>query len=126
SHAVAAEDGMLTSAEIASLDMSSARLVVLSACETGLGKLVDREGVLGLRRAFQVAGAQNLVMTLWPVEDEATREWISHFYAFYLKGRSAARSSREASLEILRSRRANGRSTLPFYWGAFVDAGGWR
>ena len=118
------EDGILTAEEVAALDLSSAELVVLSACDTGVGKVSAGEGVLGLRRAFQVAGAHSIVTTLWPVDDEATRAWMGLFYAALFRGhRSAAKAVRDASREVLRARRAKGESTHPFYWAAFVATG---
>jgi CHAT domain-containing protein len=74
------DDGILTAEEIASLDLSSVEWAVLSACDTGVGEVRAGEGVFGLRRAFQVAGARTLIMSLWPVEDEATRAWMRELY----------------------------------------------
>lgn len=73
-------DGVLTAEEVASLDLDGTWLVVLSACETGIGESRSGEGVLGLRRAFMVAGTENLLMTLWPVVDEATMKFMADFY----------------------------------------------
>src|SRR5262249_26792952 len=70
------EDGMLSAEEIASLDLSGVEWAVLSGCGTGEGEVLAGEGVLGLRRAFQIAGAGSLIMSLWPEEDEATRCWM--------------------------------------------------
>jgi CHAT domain-containing protein len=82
--------------------------------------------VFGLRRAFQVAGARTLIMSLWSVEDEATREWMKALYEARLsKGLDTAASVRAASVVVLRERRARGESTHPCYWGAFVAAGDW-
>ncbi len=115
------EDGILTAEEVVALDLSSAELVVLSACDTGVGRVAAGEGVLGLRRAFQVAGAHAIVTTLWPVDDEAARAWMGSFYAaFFARNLGPAESVGEASREVLRSRRARGESTHPFYWAAFV------
>jgi len=121
------QDGILTAEEIAALDLSGVEWAVLSACDTGLGTIKAGEGVFGLRRAFQVAGARTLIMSLWSVEDEATREWMKALYEARLeKGLDTAESVREASLSVLRRRREAGESTHPFYWGAFVAAGDWR
>lgn len=120
------EDGILTAQEIASLDFSQTEWVVLSACETGVGKVQSGEGILGLRRAFETAGAGTLIMSLWPVEDEATRRWMKALYEARLSGRTTAESVREASLSILGARQREGKSTHPFFWGAFVAAGDWR
>jgi CHAT domain-containing protein len=120
------EDGVLTAEEIASLDLSGVEWVVLSACETGLGEIRPGEGVLGLRRAFQVAGAGTLIMSLWSVEDEATRQWMQHLYEGRSRDLPTVEAVRQASVEVLQGRRQAGRSTHPFYWGAFVAAGDWR
>jgi len=121
------EDGILTAEEIASLDLSGVEWAVLSACETGVGEIQAGEGVFGLRRAFQVAGVDTLIMSLWSVEDEATREWMRHLYeARFGEGMDTAESVREASLRVLKRRREAGESTHPFYWAAFVAAGDWR
>jgi CHAT domain-containing protein len=121
------DDGILTAEEIASLDLSAAEWVVLSACDTGVGAVRAGEGVFGLRRAFQVAGARTLIMSLWSVDDAATREWMTALYEARLKhGRSTAASVREASLSVLNRRREAGESTHPFFWGAFVATGDWR
>ncbi len=121
-----ADDGILTAEEIAVLDLSHVQWAVLSGCETGLGRVQDGEGVMGLRRAFELAGAETLIMSLWKVEDASTREWMHELYEQRLHGRSTPEAIREASLSLLQARRAQGRSTHPFYWGAFVAAGSWQ
>jgi CHAT domain-containing protein len=122
-----ADDGILTAEEIASLDLHGVDWVVLSACETGVGSTVGSEGVLGLRRAFQVAGARTLVLSLWSVEDRATREWMSAFYASRLKrGLGAAEAVRAACTSTIASRRERGESAHPFYWAGFVATGDWK
>jgi CHAT domain-containing protein/tetratricopeptide (TPR) repeat protein len=120
------EDGLLTAEEIAALDLRGVEWAVLSACETGAGRLMSGEGVLGLRRAFQMAGARTLIMSLWPVEDEVTRQWMRELYTARLKGAPTLGAVREASLAIVEARADAGRSTHPFYWGGFVAAGDWR
>jgi CHAT domain-containing protein len=121
------EDGVLTAEEIASLNLSGVEWAVLSACGTGRGEIRAGEGVFGLQRAFQVAGARTLIMSLWSVEDEATRQWMTHLYkARLVDGLDTAESVRQASLAVLSERRASGKNTHPFYWGAFVAAGDWR
>ncbi len=118
------DDGILTTEEISAMDLSSAEWVVLSACDTGAGKIQTGEGVLGLRRAFQTAGAGTLVLSLWPVEDRSAREWMHALYEAHLvEALDAAASAHEASLAVLRARRERGGSTHPFYWAAFVAAG---
>jgi CHAT domain-containing protein len=120
------EDGILTAEEVASMNLEGVEWAVLSACDTGLGQIKAGEGVLGLRRAFQVAGARTVIMSLWAVEDRPTSEWMLALYQARLTGnRSTADAVREASLSMIRQRRAKGLSTHPYYWAAFVAAGDW-
>ena len=101
--------------------------MVLSACDTGVGEVRTGEGVFGLQRAFTLAGAKTLVMSLWSVEDESARRWMRALYeARLLEGMATAEAVREASLTVLRERRARRESTHPFCWAAFVAAGDWR
>lgn len=126
SEGAGADDGILTAEEVSSLDLEGTEWAVLSACDTGLGEIRAGEGVLGLRRAFQIAGVRTVIMSLWSVEDESTRRWMRALYSGRLtKGLDTATAVREASLEVLRERRAAGQSTHPFYWAAFVAAGDW-
>jgi tetratricopeptide (TPR) repeat protein/CHAT domain-containing protein len=121
------EDGVLTAEEVSSLDLSSVQWMVLSACATGVGDIHAGEGVLGLRRACQVAGARTVVMSLWPVDDAATRDWMRELYEARLARRlDTAESVRAAQLAVLGKRRARGESDGPFAWGGFVAAGDWR
>ncbi len=120
------DDGMLTAQEIASLDFSSAEWVVLSGCDTGTGEVRTGEGVLGLRRAFEVSGVRTLIMSLWEVEDEATRRWMTHLYAARFRGMTTAEAVRESTIQTLATRRGSGSSTHPFFWGAFTATGDWR
>lgn len=120
------DDGILTAEEVASLDLSGVDWAVLSACRTGVGEIATGEGVLGLRRAFEVAGANTLIMTLWAVDDEATRAWMRELYRARLAGSSTAESVAQASRTVIEERRGAGLSVHPFYWGAFVAAGDWR
>ena len=109
------------------MDLSGVEWAVLSACDTGLGEVRASEGVFGLRRAFRIAGVETLIMSLWSVDDEATREWMGNLYeARFTEGMSTSESVREASLRMLKRRREKGESTHPFTWGAFVAAGEWR
>lgn len=121
------DDGILTAEEVATLDLSGVEWAVLSACDTGVGEIKAGEGVFGLRRAFQVAGARTVIMSLWSVEDQATRAWMRALYeGRFLKKLSTADAVHHASLSVLRDRRARGLSTHPFFWAAFVAAGDWR
>ncbi|MDX1388519.1 MAG: CHAT domain-containing protein, partial [Acidobacteriota bacterium] len=121
------DDGILTAEEVAAMDLTGVSWAVLSACDTGVGELEAGEGVLGLRRAFQTAGAATVIMSLWSVEDEATGRWMDELYSARLKEHlTTAQSVHEATLRLLEDRRERGLSTHPFYWGAFVAAGDWR
>ncbi|HEU5311868.1 MAG TPA: CHAT domain-containing protein, partial [Candidatus Eisenbacteria bacterium] len=120
------EDGILTSEEIASLDLSGVEWAVLSACETGGGDFVAREGVLGLSRAFRAAQVGTLIVSLWPVEDSFARTWMTYLYeGRFRKGLGTAEAVRAATLSVLRDRRARGMSTHPFHWSAFIATGNW-
>jgi hypothetical protein len=121
------EDGILMAEEIVALDLSGVEWAVLSACDTGVGRVTSGEGVLGLRRAFRVAGVRTLIMSLWSVEDESARHFMKALYeARLIRNRSTADSMHEASVAVLRQRRARGESVHPFYWAGFVAAGDWR
>jgi CHAT domain-containing protein len=121
------EDGILTAEEIAAVDLSGVEWAVLSACDTGIGEVKAGEGVLGLRRAFEVAGARTLILSLWPVEDQAARDWMGQLYrARLIHGLTTIDAVHQANLNTLRQRRATGQSTHPFYWAGFVAAGDWR
>jgi len=118
---------ILTAQQIASLDLAGVDWAVLSACNTGNGELRDGEGVLGLERAFRVAGARSVVMTLWPVDDGITREFMRNLYAErFGHGASTANAAWNAAKKLLLERRAAGKSTHPWYWAGFVGAGDWR
>lgn len=120
-------DGILTGEEVAALNLQGTEWAVLSACDTGLGEIRTSEGVFGLRRAFQIAGARTVIMSLWSVDDDATRLWMRALYEGRLQKRlSTADAIQQASLTALRDRRAHGQSTHPFYWAGFVAAGDWR
>jgi hypothetical protein len=112
-----AEDGLLTAEDVTGLDLLATELVVLSACETGLGQVHVGEGVFGLRRAFVLAGAKTLVMSLWKVPDEPTRELMEDFYGRLLTGQGRAEALRQAQLAM------KAKYPDPFYWGAFICQG---
>ncbi len=119
------EDGILTAEEIASLDLRGTEWAVLSACDTGLGEVRAGEGVFGLRRAFQIAGARTVIMSLWPVEDASALRWMRALYeARFGRGLSTAESVRSACRAVLRERRAAGQGAHPFFWGAWIASTG--
>lgn len=116
------EDGVLTALEAAGLDLQGTQLVVLSACETGVGVVANGEGVYGLRRAFVIAGAASQLFSLWKVDDFGTKNLMVNYYDRLLaqEGRSAA--LRNVQLELLQSTQYS----HPFYWAAFIPSGDWR
>lgn len=118
------EDGVLTAAEAAGLNLWGTKLVVLSACETGLGDVVNGAGVYGLRRALVLAGSETQVMSLWQVDDAATRDLMSDYYTRLQRNEERTEAMRQAQLTKLRARtQAN---VHPFYWAAFISSGDWR
>jgi CHAT domain-containing protein len=120
------DDGILTAEEVSALNLEGVEWAVLSACNTGLGTVVSREGVLGLRRAFQVAGVRTVIMSLWSVDDRATLQWMERLYeARFRQNLSTVEAVRDASVRVLRDRRARRQSTNPFFWAAFVASGDW-
>jgi len=140
----AGEDGVLTAAEAAGLNLWGTKLVVLSACETGLGDVVNGAGVYGLRRALVLAGSETQVMSLWKVSDAGTRDLMTDYYTRLQKGEGRAEALRRVQLAMLRwhlrssassRKRETGDTgeTLapkdyrhPYYWAAFISSGDWR
>jgi CHAT domain-containing protein len=149
------DDGILTALEVSELDLRGCDLAVLSACDTGLGASAGGEGLLGLQRAFQVAGARTVVATLWEVQDEAAGALMQRFYDnFWRRRMSKLEALREAQLHLLRDKavrermaRGQGKTlpvdaaalarareetaahlsrTPPYYWAGFVLSGDWR
>lgn len=115
------EDGILTGREISYLDFSNLDLVVLSACDTGLGDIKDSEGVYGLQRAFKKAGAKSIMMSYWKVDDTATQLFMTEFYRHYLDGESKV-AALKAAQQYLRNYEEDGERIYdsPKYWAAFV------
>lgn len=112
-------DGLLTALEVTALDLRRTQLVVLSACETGLGRLQNGEGVLGLTRAFHEAGARFVLSTLWSIDDEGTKAFMDLFYAEVAAGRAPAEALAAARQAFLR----HPRFSDPYYWAPFVLTG---
>jgi CHAT domain-containing protein len=120
------DSGVLTAEEVTSLNLQGTEWAVLAACDAGIGDIRAGEGVFGLRRAFQIAGVRTIIMSLWGVDDVSTRQWMRALYeGRFQQHLSTADAVRHADVEVLRSRRAHGQSTHPFYWAAFVAAGDW-
>ncbi len=121
------DDGLLTAEEVGWLDLDGAELVVLSACETGLGRARSGEGLLGLRRSFRMAGADTVVSSLWQVKDESTSRLMQRFYEnLWREGMGTHDALRSAQLAMLHENvRIHGHA-LPSTWGAFVLDGDWR
>ena len=111
------DQGLVIAEKLVGLDLRGTELVVLSACETGLGDVRRGEGVFGLERAFLLAGARSLVMSLWPVSDESTRRLMTGFYSRWASGLSKSEALRQARLEL------RGHSDNPAVWGAFILVG---
>jgi CHAT domain-containing protein len=136
----AGDDGILTAEEVATMDLAGVHLAVLSACETGLGQTAGGEGLLGLQRSFQTAGARTVIASLWKVDDIATRDLMERFYDnHWNKEMGKLAALREAQLWMLRQRGTRGLKPLddtshapadphlsPYYWAAFVLSGDWR
>ena len=140
----AGEDGILTAFEAAGLDLWGTKLVVLSACETGLGEVGNGEGVYGLRRALVLAGSESQVITLWQVSDTATRDLMAAYYKRLQAGEGRAEALRQVQLGMLRGgKQASGGQqrglqsdvgsdgserdwSHPFYWASFIQSGDWR
>ncbi len=118
------EDGILTAYEVSALDLRGTELVVLSACETGLGQIHSGEGVYGLRRAFQMAGTETVISTLWSVSDQLTAEMSSQLYD--RKGVSLPEMIRRVQLKRIAELRRQGKVDHPIDWGAIVAYGNWR
>lgn len=122
-----ADDGVLGSLEIAALDLRSVRWAVLAACTTGAGATRHYEGLDGLARAFRIAGAGTVIVSLWPVDDDATAAWSEALYRARLAdGADTPEAMRAAQRHVIATRRAAGQSVHPFYWAGFVALGDWR
>ncbi|MDF5733095.1 MAG: CHAT domain-containing protein [Rhizonema sp. PD38] len=114
-------DGVLTALEVAGLSLRGTQLVVLSACETGLGDVKVGDGLYGLRRALVIAGSQSQVLSLWKVSDAGTKELMVKYYLGLKAGKGRHEALRDAQLEMLK----NPSYQHPFYWASFVPSGDW-
>lgn len=112
-----ADDGILTAYEVMNLDLSNTSLVVLSACETGLGRIENGEGVYGLQRSFLQAGGRNILISLWKVEDQVTQELMVKFYYYLFQGKAKREALKLAQLDLLQKYRD------PMLWGGFIMIG---
>jgi len=123
-HTADENEGLLTAEEVVTLDLAGTDWVVLSACHSGLAERWSHEGTLGMRRAFDLAGARTVIASQWAIEDDATREWMEALYAARGSGAAtAAAAMQSASRTVLAARRKAGRSTHSFYWAAFSATG---
>jgi CHAT domain-containing protein len=109
--------GLLCAEKVTTINLVGTDLVVLSACDTGVGEISNFDGILGLQRAFLVAGASTLFATLWPVPDVETKEIMVRFYSYYVSGVSKLEALRRARLKQMEMKRH------PFYWGGFICVG---
>ena len=111
------DDGILTSYEVTNMDLTGTSLVVLSACETGLGNIEIGEGVYGLQRSFLQAGAQNVLISLWKVDDDTTREFMTQFYTYLLTTPGIHEALMSAQRDIRK------KNSDPSAWGSFILIG---
>lgn len=115
------DDGLLTALEAAGLDLWGTKLVVLAACDTGVGEVRNGDGVYGLRRALVLAGAESQIISLWPVSDRGTRDLMVGFYQRLLDAQGRGAALRQVQLQMLRGTQ----HTHPYYWASFILSGQW-
>ena len=115
------DDGILTAKEASGLNLQGTKLVVLSACDTGVGEIKNGEGVYGLRRALVLAGSETQVMSLWPVSDEGTRDLMIEYYRGLKAGQGRSESLRQVQLKMISS----GNHKHPYFWASFIQSGEW-
>ena len=123
------EDGVLTALEVSGLDLRGTQMVVLSACQTGEGEIVNGEGVYGLRRAFTLAGAKSQLMSLWTVSDTGTKDLMVSYYQRLQQGQGRGEALRQVQLAMLNgtlTAESGERYDHPYYWAPFVRVGDWQ
>jgi len=111
------DEGTVTAEKVLGLNLKGTDLVVLSACQTGIGDIQSGEGVFGLKRAFILSGAKSLVMSLWSIPSKETVDLMSSFYTLLAEGKTKAEALRQAKLTVMKQ------NPHPFFWGAFVMTG---
>jgi len=120
-HSNKGDDGILTALEASGLNLWGTKLVTLSACDTGLGEVKNGEGVYGLRRAFVLAGAETLVMSLWDVNDYVTQKMMTNYYKGLRNGLGRGEALRQVQLSMLKEKSKQ----HPYYWASFIQSGEW-
>lgn len=115
------DEGIVTALEVTGLDLWGTKMVVLSACDTGVGEVKNGDGVYGLRRALVLAGSESQLMSLWPVSDAGTRDLMINYYKALKAGEGRSAGMRRVRLELLKdAKRAH-----PYYWASFIQSGEW-
>ncbi len=120
---VGVDDGWVTAEEISLMDLRGTELVVLSACESGLGDIKSGQSVQGLRQAFQLAGVQSIVSSLYKVPDTETREMVRSFYAYLRDGKTPSEALNRAQRDMIKQRRESHGAAHPFFWASFIAVG---
>ncbi|QEQ00851.1 CHAT domain-containing protein [Thermosynechococcus sp. CL-1] len=116
------DDGVLTAFEVTGINLDGTELVVMSACDTGRGDILNGDGVYGLRRAFTLAGARTQVSSLWKVDDTTTQQLMVAFYQNLAAGKGRSEALRQAQLQLMN----DPSKQIPYFWAAFVSSGEWR
>lgn len=116
------DDGLLTALEVSGLNLTGTKLVILSACDTGVGEVLSGDGVYGLRRALLLAGAESQIISLWPVSDRNTKDLMIDYYKALLSGEGRGAALRQVQLRLLSSPPPQ---SHPFYWASFIQSGKW-